>query len=92
MKRVCLRTDHGDAELARVLAAAVAPDNTGEMTTRADGTTVVTRIERPETGSLQATVDDYVLNLRTAATVANGEPTRDAEPTTDTNTDSETRT
>lgn len=67
MRRLRLRTDHGDDPGARAVAAAVAPDNTDEMTTTVDGSTVVTTIERATTGSIQATADDYVVNLRTAA-------------------------
>jgi hypothetical protein len=67
VRRLRLHTDHGDDSSARAVAAAVAPDNTDEMTTSVDGSTVVTTIERETTGSLLATADDYVVNLRTAA-------------------------
>ncbi|AAG19254.1 hypothetical protein VNG_0788H [Halobacterium salinarum NRC-1] len=42
------------------------------MTTTVDdtGDTVVTRIERADTAGMQSTVDDYVVNLTVAATVA----------------------
>ncbi|WP_336036872.1 KEOPS complex subunit Pcc1 [Halobacterium yunchengense] len=52
------------------VAAAVRPDNTPEMETRTDGDAVVTRIERDDTGGLQSTVDDYVVNLTVAVEVA----------------------
>ncbi|UTF53428.1 KEOPS complex subunit Pcc1 [Natronosalvus rutilus] len=57
------------------IAAAIAPDNTSEMATRLesadDGSTaIVTRIERETTGGLHSTVDDYVVNLDVATSVA----------------------
>ncbi len=52
------------------IAAAIAPDNTDDVeTTVADGQ-VVTTIRRDRTASLEATVDDYVVNLAVAADVA----------------------
>lgn len=63
-----VRTEVPDPELA---AACVRPDNTTEMSTAvADGSAVVTRIEREDTAGLQSTVDDYVVNLTVAAEVA----------------------
>jgi len=67
MRRARIRTDHGDADTARQVAAALDPDNTAEMETVVDGTTVETRIRRETTGGLHATVDDYVVNLHVAA-------------------------
>jgi hypothetical protein len=61
-----ITTDHGSAERAAMVAAALAPDNTDEMTTTTDGRQVTTTIERETTGGLQATVDDYVVNVRIA--------------------------
>ena len=63
-----LRTRH---DRPAVVAAAVRPDNTDEMTTRvavsADGDRVVeTTISRDSTGGLRTTVDDYVTNLAVA--------------------------
>ncbi|PSP48144.1 KEOPS complex Pcc1-like subunit [Halobacteriales archaeon QH_7_69_31] len=63
-----LRTRH---DHPAVVAAAVRPDNTDEMTTRvavsADGDRVVeTTISRDSTGGLRTTVDDYVTNLAVA--------------------------
>ncbi|MGB9963511.1 KEOPS complex subunit Pcc1 [Halobacterium sp. CBA1126] len=52
-----------------VVAAAVRPDNTAEMDTRVEDGSVVTRIERGDTGGLQSTVDDYVVNVTVAAEV-----------------------
>lgn len=54
-----------------VVAAALRPDNTDEMTTcveaNGDGSrAVVTTIERDSTGGLRTTVDDYVTNLAVA--------------------------
>lgn len=87
-KRATLRTRH---DAPAVVARAVRPDNTDAIeTTVADGDAderpgadgaagghVVTRIERPTTGGLRSTVDDYVVNLRVAERVAasaRGEP------------------
>lgn len=63
--RVTIRTDHDWPEL---IAAALAPDNTDEMSTRvaSDGDTVVTTIERETAGGLRTTADDYVANLTVA--------------------------
>jgi hypothetical protein len=58
-----LRTDHDEAAL---VAAALRPDDTPEVDTRAADGTVVTRIERATTGGLAQTVDDYAVNLRVA--------------------------
>ncbi|ELY89650.1 KEOPS complex subunit Pcc1 [Natrinema altunense] len=80
-RRATIRTDHDDATL---VARALDPDNTDEMTTTverdgvADGTdgdgdrtgTVVTRIDRETTSGLQSTVDDYVVNLAVAIDIA----------------------
>jgi len=71
MARAELRTTHGSPAVADRIAAALRPDNTDEMTTRVEGDTVVTTVERPSTGGLQATADDYVVNLRVAAQLAN---------------------
>lgn len=58
-----IRTVH---DRPAVIAAALAPDNTDEMSTRVDDGAVVTTIERTRTGSLRTTVDDYVSNLTVA--------------------------
>lgn len=63
MRRALIRTTH---ESAAVVAGAVEPDNTASMTTRVDGSTVETVIERDTTGGLHASVDDYVVNLTVA--------------------------
>jgi tRNA threonylcarbamoyladenosine modification (KEOPS) complex Pcc1 subunit len=62
-----IQTEFGSPDRAERIAAAVAPDNTAEMTTRVEGEQVVTTIERDTTNGLQSTVDDYVVNLRVAA-------------------------
>ena len=67
MRRARLETEHEDA---RLVADAVTPDNTDSMTTTVEGDSIVTVIERETTGGLQATVDDYVVNLTVAETVA----------------------
>jgi len=65
--RATIRTTHDRPE---VIAAALRPDNTDEMTTRVEGDdgdrAVVTSIERDSTGGLRTTVDDYVTNLTVA--------------------------
>jgi hypothetical protein len=77
-RRATIRTEHDHPE---IVAAALAPDNTEQMSTRverptadseterasghADGT-VVTTIERETTGGLRTTADDYVSNLTVA--------------------------
>ena len=67
MKRTAtVRTTHDRPE---VVAAALRPDNTSEMSTRVDGGAVVTTIERDSTGGLRTTVDDYVTNLTVAQRV-----------------------
>lgn len=79
-RRAVVRTSHDRPD---VVAAAIAPDNTDEMTTRVeldavgddggdDGAgagTVVTTIERDSTGGLRTTVDDYVSNVTVAQRV-----------------------
>jgi len=67
MRRAEIRTTHGSPAGAARVAAAVAPDNTAEMTTRVESETVVTTIERDSASGLQSTIDDYVVNLRVAA-------------------------
>jgi hypothetical protein len=67
MRRARLETEH---ENARLVANALTPDNTDSMTTTVEGDSIVTVIERETTGGLQATVDDYVVNLTVAETVA----------------------
>jgi hypothetical protein len=81
MRTATIRTDHPDAA---TVAAAVAPDNTPEMETRVEGDAVVTTIERNTTSGLQSTVDDYVVNVDIAETIANharsfGAATRNSE-------------
>jgi len=67
MKRACVETTHEDAA---TIAAALRPDNTPSMSTSVDDGVVRTRIERETAGGLQSTVDDYVVNLTVAETVA----------------------
>ncbi|MBX0294699.1 KEOPS complex subunit Pcc1 [Haloarcula nitratireducens] len=69
-KRAEIRTTHGSPARAATIAAAVSPDNTDEMTTRVEDDAVVTAVERDSTGGLQSTVDDYVVNIRVAAQLA----------------------
>ena len=61
-----VRVTFADDETARQVAAALAPDDTSEMATRVDGSTVETTITRGTTGGLRTTADDYVSNLQVA--------------------------
>ena len=63
MKRATIRTSHDHPEL---VAAALVPDNTDEMSTRVTASAVETTIERDSTGGLRTTADDYVTNLTVA--------------------------
>jgi hypothetical protein len=74
-RQATIRTTHADAETAARIAAALRPDNTDELTTATDGATVETTIERPTTGGLAATADDYVVNLSVAAELATDDHT-----------------
>ena len=67
MKAATIRTEHADAA---AVAVAVAPDNTPEMETCIEDGAVRTTIERETTSGLQSTVDDYVVNVDVAETVA----------------------
>ncbi len=53
------------------VAAALRPDDTAEIETRIEDGCVVSVIERETTSGLQATVDDYVVNLGIAIDVLN---------------------
>ncbi|MBP1922712.1 hypothetical protein J2751_001726 [Halorubrum alkaliphilum] len=82
-----VHTTHADAG---VVAAALAPDDTESMSVAVDGDTIEARIERPTTGGVRSTVDDYIVNLRVAdrvieSTETNGETTNE-ETTNATNT------
>ncbi|SEQ52384.1 KEOPS complex subunit Pcc1 [Natrinema salaciae] len=91
-RRATIRTTHDDATL---VARAIRPDNTDEMTTTVERNdaadaagrderagTIVTRIDRETTSGLQSTVDDYVVNLEVAIDVVEGARTaQHAEPT-----------
>jgi hypothetical protein len=94
-RRATIRTAHDDATL---IARALRPDNTDEMTTtvergggvepedatddRADA--IVTRIDRETTSGLQSTVDDYVVNLEVAIEVVGQAGTAQRDQPTDT--------
>ena len=62
-------TRHADEATAATVAAALAPDNTPQMRTDADGDVVRTRIERGTTGGLHASADDYLVNVGVADAV-----------------------
>lgn len=67
-KRTRFRTEHDAPE---VVAAALRPDNTDEMSTRVVEGAVVTTIQRETTGGLRTTADDYVCNLQVADRITN---------------------
>jgi len=67
MKRARVETTHDDTA---TIAAALRPDNTPSMSTAVSDDIVRTTIERETAGGLQSTVDDYVVNLTVAETVA----------------------
>lgn len=82
MRRATIRSELDEAE---VIARAIRPDNTDEMSTRVERSdddtssgadsssqtaTVVTEIERETTGGLRTNVDDYVVNVDVATRVA----------------------
>ncbi|WP_251331086.1 KEOPS complex subunit Pcc1 [Haloplanus pelagicus] len=66
-RRACVETTHDDAS---TVAAALRPDNTPSMATDVADDVVRTTVERETVGGLQSTVDDYVVNLTVAETVA----------------------
>lgn len=66
MTRARIETDHS---MPTVLAAALAADNTADVTTTVEDGQLVTTISRAATSSLEATVDDYVRNLGVAIDV-----------------------
>ncbi len=62
-------TQYRDPTTAAVVAGAVRPDNTSDVTTAVDGATVRTEVRRESVGSLSSSVDDYVVNVGVAAAV-----------------------
>lgn len=89
VRTATVETTHSDPATARVVAAAVAPDNTADVETTVDGATVRTVLRRETTGGLQSSVDDYVVNLATARTVVDAADaeTRDTDEPYDAETD-----
>jgi len=83
MRRATITTTHGDDDAAERVAAALAPDNTAEMTTRTEGEAVVTTVTREGTSGLRSTVDDYVVNCRVAARLGADEGTDTTNDTPD---------
>ncbi|MFB6162402.1 MAG: KEOPS complex subunit Pcc1 [Halococcoides sp.] len=65
-RRVTVRTTHRDDGTATRIARSLRPDGTAAMTTRADRSAVETVIERPTTGGLRTTLDDYLVGLQVA--------------------------
>jgi hypothetical protein len=86
-RRVRIESTYDDEATAARIAGAIEPDNTSEMETSVDGTAIVTEITRSTTGGLQATVDDYVVNLQVAAQLANQHGDDTSPDTTTSNTD-----
>lgn len=62
-RRATIRTTHAVPE---IVAAALEPDNTVQLRTRVVDGRVETTVERPTTGGLRSTVDDYVVNCSVA--------------------------
>lgn len=60
---ITIRTSHGRPA---VVAEALRPDNTEQMSTAVDDGAVLTAIERPSDDGLRATADDYLRNVRVA--------------------------
>jgi hypothetical protein len=87
MRRATITTTHDDTVVASRVAAALAPDNTDEMDTQTEGDTVVTTVAREQTGGLQSTVDDYVVNCRVAVRLGGDASTAQTDDTPDTDTD-----
>lgn len=83
MTRAELHTTVPDPD---AVAAAIRPDNTDQITTTTTDEVVVTTITREDTSGLQATVDDYLINLTVATDIlADHDPgtnARDDSPTT----------
>jgi hypothetical protein len=77
-------TRYRDPPTAAVVAGAVRPDNTGDVTTRVDGATVRTEVRRGSVGGLSSSVDDYVVNLGVAAAVVEAVDGRPPDATGDT--------
>ncbi|WP_299331701.1 KEOPS complex subunit Pcc1 [Haloplanus sp.] len=67
MRRACVETTHDDAA---TIAAALRPDNTPSLSTSVTDDVVRTTVDRRTSGGLGSTVDDYVVNLTVAETVA----------------------
>jgi tRNA threonylcarbamoyladenosine modification (KEOPS) complex Pcc1 subunit len=65
----CAATVTVEHPAARAVAAAVAPDHSDAMTYRATDETLTITIESASIGQLQATCDDTVVNLQTAAEI-----------------------
>lgn len=63
MNEATIRTEHDHPE---VVAAAIEPDNTPEMSTTVEGAAVMTHIERTTAGGLRATITDYLRGISVA--------------------------
>jgi hypothetical protein len=70
-RTLVVRTTHDDPE---TIAAAIQPDNTDDMHTSVDRTTIETAIDRETTSGLQATADDYVVNIHVAVQCTTNQP------------------
>lgn len=66
--RATIRTTTPNAD---IIANAIRPDNTPEMTTCVNGQSIETTIERETPGGLRTTADDYVMNLSVAVQIMN---------------------
>lgn len=77
MRRATIRTRLEDAA---AIAEALRPDNTDEMDTRIEDDVLVTKIHRETTSGLRSTVDDYLVNLDLATTIADHANTETRHP------------
>lgn len=76
LARATIRTQHADPDRdeervdPNVVADALAPDNTDQMSTSVADGAVVTTIERDDAAGLRSTVDDYLVNVDVAVRTA----------------------
>lgn len=64
-----------EAEDPRLLERAIAADNTGYVRTHVEGGRLVALVEADSTGSLLATLDDLLVNLKVADQILSGRGT-----------------
>lgn len=84
--KAIVRTTH---DTPKVVARALKPDHTADMTSTVNGNTVETTIERTDAGSVRATVDDYLVNLQVATRISQQSQTETMTSTEHTERDNE---